>query len=75
VGNNAGPLDEYAYLPVDFIGYFSKVFCEFMGDEFSMYPPSVNPFKRTEIAGLETRQISVECWYVYPPIPVYDIVS
>ena len=73
MGDIPSPGDENTYLAVYFVGEFSEISCEFRAYQFSRYLSPINPFKRVQVTGFKSREISVDCWYLYPPIFLYVI--
>jgi hypothetical protein len=63
----AGSIDKDAYLPVEFMRQFREIAGELGAHDFARDFPSVNSLEGLNVAGFKPRQITVKCWYVYPP--------
>jgi len=65
-----------ANLAVYFIREFCQISGEFRSYCFALCFSPVNSFERIKITGLQSREISIKCWYVYPPLFfIYYILS
>jgi len=77
MGYAPASVDKYANLAAYFCGYFRKISRQLRTDQFAVYLPPVDPLNRVKVTGLEPCQISVKCWYLYPPVvsPYYITIK
>jgi hypothetical protein len=75
MGDGARSIDKYPYLPVEFMRQFREISGELRAHDFAWDFSSVNSLEGLNVTGFKPRQITVKCWYVYPPTLLCYILS